>query len=111
MSEFGNLFLSTEVRYFDDEAVALDWLNEVKNLAEQDEYIGYQHILEATDFSKYAEMSFNKAVELASPFNAKISLIHATELIPSEMYPSINELAVPVMINNPELEKKEFISY
>ena len=32
MSEFGNLFLNTEVRYFDDDAVALDWLNEVKNL-------------------------------------------------------------------------------
>jgi len=55
----------------------------------------------ATDFSKYAEMAFKKAVELASPFNAKISLIHAAELISSEMYPSIGELAVPVMVDNP----------
>jgi len=109
MSEFGNLFLNTEVRYFDDDAVALDWLNEVKNLAEQDEYIGYRHILVATDFSKYAEMAFKKAVELASPFNAKISLIHAAELISSEMYPSIGELAVPVMVDNPELEKKNLM--
>lgn len=106
MSEFGNLFLDTKVKYFEDEALALDWLNQVKNLAEQDEYIGYRNVLVASDFSKYAEMALKKAVELAKPFNAKITLIHAAEVISSEMYPSIGELAVPVMVDNPELEAK-----
>lgn len=106
MSEFGNLFLDTKVRYFEDEALALDWLNQVKNIAEQNEYIGYRNILVASDFSKYSEMALKKAVEVAKPFNAKITLIHAAEIISSEMYPSIGELAVPVMVDNPELEEK-----
>ena len=106
MSEFGNLFLDTKVRYFEDEALALEWLNKVKNIAEQDEYLGYRNILVASDFSKYAEVALKKAVEVAKPFNAKITLIHAAEIISSEMYPSIGELAVPVMVDNPELEEK-----
>ena len=106
MSKFGDLFMDTKVRYFEDSSEALDWLKEVENLAEQDEYIGYRHVLVATDFSKYADMALTKAVEIATPFDAKVSLIHAAENISAELYPSLGELAVPVMVDNPEQEKK-----
>ena len=33
--------------------------------------------------------------------------MHAVETLSSEMYPAIGELAVPVMVNNPEQEKKQ----
>ena len=106
LSVFGDLFTEVEVQYFEDEALALDWIKEVENQAEQDDYIGYRHILVATDFSKYADSGLRKALELAKPFNAKVTLMHAAETLSSEMYPAIGELAVPVMVNNPEQEKK-----
>ena len=106
LSGFGDLFTEVEVQYFEDEALALDWIKEVENQAEQDDYIGYRHILVATDFSKYADSGLRKALELAKPFNAKVTLMHAAETLSSEMYPAIGELAVPVMVNNPEQEKK-----
>lgn len=106
LSTAGNVFMDTEVKYFNDESDALDWLREVKNLAEQDEYIGYRHVMVATDFSEFSDLALIKAVEIAKPFNAKVSLVHAAEVISAEMYPSLGELAVPVMVDNPELEKK-----
>jgi len=106
ISGFGDLFTEVEVQYFEDEALALDWIKEVENQAEQDEYIGYRHILVATDFSKYADSGLRKALELAKPFNAKVTLMHAAETFSSEIYPAIGELAVPVMVDNPEQEKK-----
>ena len=106
ISGFGDLFTKAEVQYFEDEALALDWIKEVENQAEQDEYVGYRHILVATDFSKYADSGLRKALELAKPFDAKVTLIHAAETLSSEIYPAIGELAVPVMVNNPEQEKK-----
>jgi len=106
ISGFSDLFTEVEVQYFEDEALALDWIKEVENQAEQDEYIGYRHILVATDFSKYADSGLRKALELAKPFNAKVTLMHAAETLSSEIYPAIGELAVPVMVNNPEQEKK-----
>ena len=107
MVDFGDLFMDTEVEYFKDESEALAWLKEVENLAEQDEYKGYRQILVATDFSKYSEAALRKAVEVAAPFKAKITLIHAAETLSSELYPSIGELAVPVLVDNPELEEKQ----
>lgn len=106
MSGFGDLFMQTEVQYFEDESKALSWLKEVENQAEQDEYVGYRHILVTTDYSKYGEAALKKAVQLAKPFNAKVTLLHAADTLSSEMYPAIGELAVPVMVDNPELEKK-----
>ncbi len=106
ISGFGSLFTVAEVKYFEDESEALNWLKEVENQAEQDEYSGYRHILVATDFSKYADSALRKALELAKPFNAKVTLMHAAETLSAELYPSIGELAVPVMVNTPEQEKK-----
>ncbi len=106
ISGFGDLFTEAEVQYFEDETLALNWIKEVENQAEQDEYIGYRHILVTTDFSKYADSGLRKALELAKPFNAKITIMHAAETFSSEIYPAIGELAVPVMVNNPEQEKK-----
>jgi len=107
LSGFGDLFTETEVQYFDNESDALNWIKEVENQAEQNEYSGYRHILVATDFSKYADSGLKKALELAKPFNARVTLMHAVETLSSEMYPAIGELAVPVMVNNPEQEKKQ----
>jgi len=106
MSGFSDLFMETEVRYFESESKALKWIEKVENQAEQDEYIGYRNILVTSDFSKYADNALRKALELAAPFKAKISLLHAAEILSTDMYPSIGELAVPVMVNNPDLEKK-----
>ena len=106
LSGFSDLFTEVEVQYFEDEGLALNWIKEVENQAEQDDYIGYRHILVATDFSKYADSGLRKALELAKPFDAKITLMHAAETLSSDIYPSIGELAVPVMVNNPEQEKK-----
>ncbi len=107
MVGFGDLFTDIEVQYFDDDSNALEWLHQVKNHAEEDEYVGYRHILVATDFSQYGIAALKKGLELAKPFNADITLIHAAETLSTDMYPGIGELAVPVMVNNPELEKKQ----
>ncbi|KAG1663424.1 Universal stress protein A 1 [Nymphon striatum] len=106
MIELGNLFMKAEVRYFQDDSEAINWLKEVENKAEENEYTGYRHVLVATDFSKYADAALKKALELAKPFSAKVSLVHAAETLSAELYPSIGELAVPVLINNPEQEEK-----
>ncbi len=102
----GNVFLNTEVKYFEEEFEALSWLNEVRNLSEKDEYSGYRHILIATDFSRFSDSAIKKAVEIAQPFNAKITLLHVAEYISADLYPSLGELAVPVLADNPELEKE-----
>ena len=107
LTDFSDLFTDTEIEYFDDNSVALAWLKEVDNRAEQDEYIGYRHILVATDFSKYADAAIKKAVELAQPFDSKISIVHAADTLSSDMYPYIGELAVPVLVDNPELAQKQ----
>ena len=106
LTEIGDLFLSAEIEHFENESDALKWLREVKNLAEQDEYIGYRHILVASDFSRYSDAALKKATELAAPFEARVSLIHAAEVLTSEIYPTLGELAVPVIVDNPDLEKK-----
>ena len=106
MAEIGDLFTKAKVSYFEDESDALNWLKEVDNLAAEDEYEGYRHILVATDFSKYADAAIKKAVELSTPFNAQVTLLHVAETLSSDFYPSIGELAVPVLVDNPEQEKK-----
>ena len=106
MAEIGDLFTKSEVSYFEDEAIALNWLKEVDHIAEEDEYTGYRHILVATDFSKYADAALKKAVELSTPFNAQVTLLHVAETLSSEFYPTIGELAVPVLVDNPEQEEK-----
>jgi universal stress protein A len=106
ISEIGDLFIKSEIAHFDSDTDALNWLKEVENLAEGDEYIGYRHILVATDFSKYANVALRKALEIAKPFETQVTLIHAAETLSSELYPAIGELAVPVLASNPELEEK-----
>ncbi|HIP93815.1 MAG TPA: hypothetical protein EYH20_00585 [Leucothrix sp.] len=106
LTEIGDFFLAAEIEYFDNESDALTWLKQVQNQAEQDEYIGYRHVLVASDFSQYSDAAIKKAVELATPFEAKITLVHIAEILSSEIYPTMGELAVPVVVNNPELEKK-----
>ena len=106
MVEFGDLFMDTEVEYFRDQSKALAWLKELTNRAERDEYIGYRHILVATDFSEYSNAALKKAIELSTPFSSKITLLHAAETFSSDMYPYIGELAVPVLVDNPEIEEK-----
>ncbi len=106
MAELGNLFLATKVRYFDDTSIALSWLNEVKNKAERDEYKGYRHILVANDFSSFSQDALKKATELGAPFQSKITVLHAAELLSVDIYPSLGELAVPLITENPEFEKK-----
>lgn len=106
LTEIGDLFMSAEIEYFDNESKALNWLREVENIAEQNDYVGYRHVLVASDFSKYSDAAIKKAIELATPFDAKITLIHAAEILSSEIYPTLGELAVPVVVDNPEFEKK-----
>lgn len=107
MTDFGDLFTKAKAEYFEDEADALNWLKEVDNLAQENEYIGYRHIMVATDFSRYSDTALKKALELAKPFDAKISVVHVAEVLSSDLYPAIGELAVPVMVSNPELEEKQ----
>lgn len=107
MTGFGDLFTDIEVQYFNDESNALAWLHQVKNHAEEDEYVGYRHILVATDFSEYGLAALKKGLELAKPFDAEVTLMHAAETLSTDMYSGVGELAVPVMVNNPELEKKQ----
>ncbi len=106
MTELSSLFIKAEVRFFQDDSEALRWLKEVDNKAVKNDYIGYRHILVATDFSRYADLGLKKALELAKPFSAKVSIVHVTEALSAELYPSIGELAVPVLINNPGQEEK-----
>ncbi len=107
ITSFGDLFMDAEVKYFDDNAEALDWLKEVSNKAEANEYKGYRHILVASDFSRYSSAALLKATELAAPFDAKITLIHASEYLSAGTYPYTGELAVPVMVDNPEMLEKQ----
>jgi len=106
LSDIGDLFLAAEIENFDNETDAINWLKQVQNQAERDEYIGYRHILVASDFSRYSDAALKKGVQLAAPFDAKVTLIHVSEMLTTDIYPTIGELAVPVIIDNPELEKK-----
>ncbi len=107
MTGFGDLFTKAKAKYFTDESEAMNWIKEVDNLAQEHEYQGYRHIMVATDFSRYSDTALKKALELAKPYNAKVSVVHAAEVLSSDLYPAIGELAVPVMVNNSELEEKQ----
>lgn len=107
MASFGNLFTDTKIQYFNDESPALEWLKELQNKAEKEEYQGYRHILVASDFSTYSQAALKKAVEIARPFNARVTLMHAAEVLSAEVYPMLGELSIPVLVDNPELEKKQ----
>lgn len=104
---FGKLFMDTKIRFFDDESDAIEWLEEIRNRVEQDEYEGYRHILVASDFSEYAASALKKATEIAMPFKAKITLIHAAEILSAEVYPALGELSIPVLADNPDFEEKQ----
>lgn len=107
MASIGNFFTDTNIHYFDNESLALTWLKELQNKAERSEYKGYRHLLVASDFSSFSQAALNKAVELATPFKAKITLLHAAETLSAEIYPTLGELSIPVLADNPELEKKQ----
>ncbi len=107
IASFGNLFMDTQIRYFNKKSDAIEWLKQIQNLAEQDEYVVYRHILVASDFSEFSEMALKKATEIATPFTAKITVIHAAEVLTAEVYPALGELSIPVLAENPEFEKKQ----
>ena len=106
MAKAGDLFMNADVEYFEDESKGMSWLKEVQNLAEKDEYIGYRHVLVASDFSEYSTEALKKAWEVAKPFNAKVSLIHASDITSTEIYPTLGEMAVPIFADNPALVEK-----
>ena len=49
----------------------------------------YQHILLATDFSKFSEQVAKKAINLAGHFNAQITLLHVIEHFPEDVHEEI----------------------
>ncbi len=85
MTALGNAFTATEIRYFkrDELLVAWDWLREGMASASQqnnqDALIPYAHILVATDFSPHADIAARRAKEIASLYDARITLLHAVE--------------------------------
>ncbi len=58
----------------------------------------YQHILLATDFSRFGEIAARRAVDLAGHFNAMLTLLHVVEHFPEarsirQYSPNIEDLA------------------
>lgn len=107
LGELSSLFRRIPMHYFSDEAEALAWLKEVQVIASADEFTGYRHLLVASDFSVYSEQALKKAIQIAQTFDAKITLFHAADILSSEIYPEMGELSIPVMVDNPELKRKQ----
>ena len=104
MTMIGNAFVDTEVRYFDDSQSqqAMQWLGQVTNRIERDDYTGYRHILLATDFSEHSERALQRTQELARVSNANLSLLHVVDdlMMPGEFY----DLAVDIELEKTLLE-------
>ncbi len=85
MTALGNAFTATEIRFFkrDELLVAWDWLREgleAGNKAEEKEALKpYTHILVATDFSPHADLAALRAKEIATLYDARITILHAVE--------------------------------
>lgn len=71
----------------------------------------YRHIIVATDLTDASRITVRKAWELASQFEAKLSIVHVIEPIPVYGYPGIAPIQNPVIEEiREELDKfsKEF---
>ena len=85
MTALGNAFTATEIRYFkrDELLVAWDWLRaglEPETQGDKQKSLKpYSRILVATDFSPHADIAALRAREIASLYNARITLLHAVE--------------------------------
>ena len=85
MTALGNAFTAIELRFFkrDELLMAWDWLREgleSKETAEEEGQLKpYSHILVATDFSPHADLAARRAKEIASLYDARITILHAVE--------------------------------
>ncbi len=85
MTALANAFTATEIRFFrrDELLLAWEWLRDgVKTGGEAEEKATlkpYAHILVATDFSPHADLAALRAKEIASLYDARITILHAVE--------------------------------
>ena len=85
MTALGNAFTASEMRFFkrDELLVAWDWLREglepEESARQKDQLKPYSHILVATDFSPHADLAARRAKEIASLYDARITILHAVE--------------------------------
>lgn len=56
----------------------------------------YKHLLYATDFSEYCEINLWKVKQLASHFNATVSLLHIVEAVPLDI---TSEFSLPYQLD------------
>jgi universal stress protein A len=56
----------------------------------------YKHILVATDFSEGSRFVLNRALELAKPMGAKVSLLHIVEPLPGYGYAFLGTAEIEV---------------
>ncbi len=98
-------FIEGEVRYFDHDEIqqAWDWLrheDENEATATHDEAPPeWKHILAPVDFSPHTEQSLKRATQLARQHNAKLTLLHAVELL--AVYDDFYDPVIPM---NAEME-------
>ena len=55
----------------------------------------YNHILLAADLTEHGQIAAQKAQELASRIDAKLSIIHIVEPIPAYGYPGLTDIESP----------------
>jgi universal stress protein A len=82
MTALSSPFVSSEIRYFDQEQKdqAWEWLNvSPEETAEIPPPATYRHILIATDFSQAAQYATLRGIDIARQYDARISLIHVVE--------------------------------
>lgn len=57
----------------------------------------YKHILLATDLTPFSQASEERAIELASHYGARLSLVHIVEPIAAYAYPGFADLETPII--------------
>ncbi|WP_457676415.1 STAS/SEC14 domain-containing protein [Thiolapillus sp.] len=91
MTALGNAFTEANIRFFnrDQFQEAWDWLREGERQAsgageesaEDDKPPPWRHLLVAVDFSPVSRLAVARAVELCRLYRARLSLIHAVEMM------------------------------
>jgi universal stress protein A len=82
MTALSSPFVSSEIRYFDQDEKnqAWEWLNaSPKENIEIPPPGAYRHVLIATDFSQASEFATLRGMDIAHQYDARISLIHVIE--------------------------------
>jgi len=116
MTMLGNAFADTSVRFFNRDQLqeAWDWLREgtkgdkaaTPESAEDDKPPPWRHILAAVDFSSLSRLAVARAVELSRCHGARLSLIHAVEMMGTPL------LDYDVLMTDPvdflELDRQRF---